>query len=299
MKGLPQFLIKKVNTNIRTGLRITFLAGLCLSAFLVLYSTTIKSPHYKINVLNTRIVLPSEEKLESTKDEKEKEATREESKAEAEPKIDIQEPVNWWSYPANIKKVTKTGDNLLVLVNKEYKLPSNYIPSNLTKIRSEYIRLTRTMYIRELVLIDLDALGKAAAEDNIDLSIVSAYRSYTTQEYTYNFWFDSKGGNQDELDKISARAGHSQHQLGTTVDFSTNEVNDNIGSIFHNTKAARWLEENAWKYGFVLAYPQGTESLTGYSYESWHYRYIGVENAAEWKQSGKILELWLRDRNIN
>jgi len=84
--------------------------------------------------------------------------------------------------------------------------------------------------------------------------------------------------------------------LGTTIDFSSPEVNYSLGINFSRTKASKWLEQNAWKYGFVLSYPKGYESVTGYSYESWHYRYIGRSNAEALKKSGKILELWLREK---
>jgi D-alanyl-D-alanine carboxypeptidase len=96
---------------------------------------------------------------------------------------------------------------------------------------------------------------------------------------------------------ISARAGHSQHQLGTAIDFSSAEINDGLSGIFANTQASKWLNENAWKYGFVISYPEGGEYATGYSYESWHYRYIGRSNAQEMINSGMILEKYLQSKN--
>lgn len=207
---------------------------------------------------------------------------------------------NWWSYPSPTLPVTRSGNDLLVLVNKQYQLPSTYAPSDLVNLSQQpnlNIRLTGTFYLRSVLIDDLRNLANAAQTAGLDMSIISAYRSYSTQQSTYQYWVNYNGGDTDAADTVSARAGHSQHQLGTAVDFSSSEVGDQIGNAFHNTAAAAWLRDHAWEYGFVIAYPQGAESITRYSYESWHYRYIGVANAAEWRASGLILEEWLAARN--
>jgi zinc D-Ala-D-Ala carboxypeptidase len=214
-------------------------------------------------------------------------------------------PVNttngWWEYPSEIKGVTKSGDDLLVLVNKEYKLSSTYAPSDLVSVCTniENIRCVNNtnFLLRNILIEDLKSLTDAAKSDGIDLSVRSAYRSYNTQVSTYNHWLSVNGGSVAATDRISARPGHSQHQLGTTIDFSSAEINDGLGGTFATTKASKWLGENAWKYGFVISYPAGYESVTGYSYESWHYRYIGKGNAQEMINSGMILELYLRSKN--
>lgn len=204
---------------------------------------------------------------------------------------------NWWDYPSTILPVTKSGNDLLVLVNKKYKLPSSYTPSlsNLGSITA--CKNSSSHSLRPEAKSALANLCTAAKNDGVTLKIQSTYRSYSTQQSTYNYWVGQVGKSQ--ADKISARAGHSQHQLGTALDFAT--YNSSGGELlwqsFNNTTAATWLKNNAWKYGFVIAYPQGYEATTGFSYESWHYRFIGVDNAASWKSSGKILELWLREKN--
>ena len=81
------------------------------------------------------------------------------------------------------------------------------------------------------------------------------------------------------------------------IDFSSNEIGDRLGDEFANTKASKWLIANAYKYGFVLSFPKGSESITGYKFESWHYRYVGVQYAREVADSGQILELYLRGNN--
>ncbi len=208
---------------------------------------------------------------------------------------------SWWNYPEDIKRVTRSGDDLLALVNKEYQLPSTYAPTDLVSICSHVTNLrcfnNANYLIRRILISDLQEMANAAIQDGIDLSIRSAYRSYATQQSTYNYWLSVNGGNIAATDKISARAGHSQHQLGTAIDFSSVEINDGLGGTFASTQASKWLADNAWKYGFVIGYPAGYESVTGYSYESWHYRYIGKEYAQDMVNGGMILELYLRSKN--
>jgi D-alanyl-D-alanine carboxypeptidase len=203
----------------------------------------------------------------------------------------------WWTYPSDIKGTTRSGDDLLVLVNKEYQLPSTYAPSDLVSASLSGLRKGESYLLRNILINDLKELVSAATTDGIDLSIRSGYRSYSTQVSTYNYWLSFNGGNVASADKISARAGHSQHQLGTAVDFSSSEIQDGLGGVFSSTQASVWLANNAWKYGFVISYPSGYESVTGYSYESWHYRYIGKVNAQEMNSKGMILELYLRSKN--
>ena len=205
--------------------------------------------------------------------------------------------VGWWTYPEDIKECTRNGNDLLVLVNKEYKLPSTYAPTGLVNLSSTGIINGSGYKLRNILVDDLTELVTDAKADGISLSVRSAYRSYSTQLSTYSYWVSYNGGCVECADRISARAGHSQHQLGTTIDFSSPEVNNQIGVLFNDTKASKWLASNAYLYGFVIGYPQGYESTTGYSYESWHYRYIGKTYAKEMHDSGMILETYLRSKN--
>ena len=205
--------------------------------------------------------------------------------------------IKWWEYPSTIYPTKRNGDDLLVLVNKQYKLPSSYAPKDLVKASKSGIRRGENYYLRSIVIPDLTRMITDAKSEGVDLSIVSGYRSYQTQIDTYNYWLKMNNGNTSLVDTFSARAGHSQHQLGTVIDFSTNEIRDKLGDEFSNTKASKWLSQHAYKYGFVISYPKGFENITGYKHESWHYRYIGVENAQNMINSRKILELYLRDHN--
>jgi zinc D-Ala-D-Ala carboxypeptidase len=203
---------------------------------------------------------------------------------------------NWWEYPNDIFTTQRDGSDLLVLVNKQYKLPSNYAPSDLVKASNSGIRRGENYQLRNILIPDLTNMINDAKSDGIDLSIVSAYRSFQTQKNTYNYWLSKNNNNIALVDTFSARPGHSQHQLGTAIDFSTNEISDRLGDEFASTKASNWLVTNAHKYGFVISYPKGYEHITGYKFESWHYRYIGKEYTQEMISTGLILELYLQDK---
>jgi LAS superfamily LD-carboxypeptidase LdcB len=205
---------------------------------------------------------------------------------------------SWAEYPESIKTVTRDPNDLLVLVNKKYQLPSTYSPSDLVSLESTGLRLTKSgLYMRSVLISDLTQLVSDIKDQGIDIAVTSAYRSYQTQQSTYNYWVAYNNGSTAAADTISARPGHSQHQLGTAIDFTTSQIKDQLGQQFAETPAGIWLAQNAWKYGFVMAYPQGYENITGYSFEPWHFRYIGKENASAWHSSGQILEVWLRGIN--
>ena len=203
-----------------------------------------------------------------------------------------------YAYPATILPCTRSGNDLLVLVNKSYALPSSYAPTDLVAITQSGVRATKSgLLIRNIIVSDLSALAAAATDQGIDLAVISTYRSYTTQQSTYNYWVTYNGGSTAAADTVSARPGHSQHQLGTAVDFTSSEIGDQLGQQFGTSAAGQWLAQHAWEYGFALAYPSGYDAITGYSYEPWHFRYIGRANAAEWHASGEILEVWLEGKN--
>lgn len=112
--------------------------------------------------------------------------------------------------------------------------------------------------------------------------VCSGFRSYTVQKNLYNSYVRRDGA--ENADRYSARPGHSEHQTGLAFDI--NYADDR----FKGTPEASWLAENAYKYGFILRYPEGKEPITGYMFEPWHYRYVGVENAAKIYASGLTLE---------
>ena len=196
------------------------------------------------------------------------------------------------SLPSPTIKVTNKGDNLLVLINKEIRLHSSYYPKDLVDLDKSIKTSYGSNQLRKEAAAALLKLFKAAEKKGFSLNVNSAYRSYQTQVATYNYWVSQVGVAQ--ADRFSARPGHSQHQLGTTVDITSASVSYKLMESFGNTTEGKWLAANAYKYGFVLSYPKGFEGITGYTYEPWHFRYIGVGNAKKWKNSGLILETFLQ-----
>lgn len=157
--------------------------------------------------------------------------------------------------------------NNIPLVNKTYALPSDYAPGGLTA-------QTQTAF-NKLVL--------GAAADGLNIYMISGYRSYEKQQKTYLGWCNTYGTQQ--ADRISARPGFSEHQLGMAIDVNS------LYESFENTAEGKWLAEHCWEYGFIIRYPKGKESYTGYSYEPWHIRYLGdVELAKKVTESGLCLE---------
>ena len=164
--------------------------------------------------------------------------------------------------------------SLYYLIDKKHNISSDYEPTNLVKLvkNEDYIINKTTLSLRKDVEAALRVMAQAAKEDGIMLDVSSTYRSYATQERTFNYWVSVDG--LEEAERESARPGTSQHQLGVAIDFG------NIEDSFALTDSSKWLVENAAKYGWSLSFPQGYEDVTGYRYESWHYRYIGVEACA-------------------
>ena len=129
----------------------------------------------------------------------------------------------------------------------------------------------------------LERMGTDASAAGIYLTILSGYRSYATQEQTYNNFVARDG--EERANQYSAKPGHSEHQTGLAVD-----LDDASGcalyTCFADTAAGQWLAANAWQYGFVLRYPDGYIDTTGYEFEPWHYRYVGTEVATAMHNSG-------------
>ncbi len=171
---------------------------------------------------------------------------------------------------ALVERVRTEPEELTWLVDKNHPLAAEYVPEDIRLLR-DYpapLVLNRTdLSLREIILPDLVAMVESAAEEGITLDISSSYRSYDYQAGLFQRNVDQLGLEQAERE--SARPGTSQHQLGTTVDFGS------VTAAFADTPAGRWLSDHAWRYGFSLSYPDGYEEITGYMYESWHYRYIG------------------------
>jgi D-alanyl-D-alanine carboxypeptidase len=134
--------------------------------------------------------------------------------------------------------------------------------------------------VRKFAIPDLTALATAARKAGVPLGTISTYRSYKTQIRLFNGY--AKGYGFDEAITFSARPGHSEHQLGLTIDFAPSGVARFIGG----DAAGRWMAANAWKYGWILSFPKGKIDVTCFSYEPWHFRYYGRELAKQIHDSG-------------
>jgi D-alanyl-D-alanine carboxypeptidase len=157
---------------------------------------------------------------------------------------------------------------LLARVDKERSLPTDYEPADLAGLDEKDLTVSRKGHrLRKTVLEALLVMDESARRAGITLLVSSTYRSFSYQAEV--FARNAQGLSAAEVALVSAQPGHSQHQLGTAIDFGS------ISDSFAATKAGIWLAENAGRFGFSLSYPKDMATVTGYSWESWHYRYIG------------------------
>ncbi len=170
----------------------------------------------------------------------------------------------------SLRPVLAESNDLLRLVDRDHGLEPDYVPPGLVALAEAHPEIPLRTGNERLTARAAGALADmvlAAEQDGIELMVSSAYRDYETQRQLHEYWIERLGRTMAEA--LSAPAGHSQHQLGTTVDFAP------VGRRFSETPQAEWLEQHAWRYGFSLSYPEGYETTTGYNYEPWHYRYVG------------------------
>ena len=190
-------------------------------------------------------------------------------------------------------------NGLFILVNKdeENHLDPAYVPEDLEPIR--YFAEDRNKYTRFMRAEAADAfhrLVEAAAEEGIDIVMTTAYRSYEFQQILWDNYVAQKG--EEEANKTSARPGESEHQTGLAADLSTSEIDYRNSSDFADTEAGRWVAEHAHEFGFILRYPQDKTEITGYSYEPWHIRYVGLTAAEDIYENGLALEEYLEQLDL-
>lgn len=174
--------------------------------------------------------------------------------------------------------VCLSGDPFLwILVDKTHPLPDGYAPDDLVNLSGGSYEVNRPGHrLRQAAADSLEEMAVAARTGGITLTASSAYRSYEYQVEVYGRNVREMG--REAADRESARPGYSQHQLGLVVDFGAED--GSIGDHFAQTDAGRWMASNASRYGWSLSFPQGMEAVTGYRWESWHYRYVGRDLAA-------------------
>lgn len=166
--------------------------------------------------------------------------------------------------------------SITVLVDKYHSLPADYVPSDLAE---PYVNSTgEVIQVSAKAADSLKELINAANEAEIPIYLTGGYISYDTQE---DYYLDrAKLVGEAEASKTTPKAGYSEHQTGLAVDFSNEPTGLGISASFAETDTGKWLYAHAHEYGFILRYPEGKESITGYSYFPWHYRYVGKDIAS-------------------
>ena len=189
--------------------------------------------------------------------------------------------------------------NISVLVNKEYSLPEDYQPDDLVYPEVDFI-FEETIEKRMMRSEAAEALQKmfATAEtQNLHLAGVSAYRSHETQQSLFDNYVSRDG--LEKAKTYSALPGTSEHETGLAIDVTTADGACAAQDCFGDTEEAKWLAEHGHEYGFIIRYPEGKESITGYKYEPWHIRYVGVDAATEIFENSLTLEEYYNALPVN
>ena len=161
--------------------------------------------------------------------------------------------------------------SLYYLIDKKHSVDESYVPTHLVKIQSNnfYVVNKKDIYLREDAEAALREMAGNAKADGVTLDVSSTYRSYAYQKNLFDYWVKVDG--LEEAERESARPGTSQHQLGTAIDFGS------IDDDYDKTPGGKWMYEHCGEYGWSLSFPKGYEDVTGYRWECWHFRYIGIE----------------------
>lgn len=183
------------------------------------------------------------------------------------------------------------------LVDKNHALSQDYVPSDLVTVDVRVVNENGANQLRQIASQALSNLFAAADNDGITLYADSGYRSYDTQAGLFSAYAERSG--EAEANRYSARAGHSEHQTGLTMDVTAESVNFQLLQSFGETEEGMWVAENAHRYGFIISYPEGTEEITGYMYEPWHLRFLGISLATEIYESGLTYQEYLMERGFD
>ena len=171
-------------------------------------------------------------------------------------------------------RYTKKKQWKKTLLDTKLRIPRDYKPWDLVSVKQADI--AGSGKVRKKMIADLKALGRAARQAGKPLAVRSAWRSYQYQKALFDSYVSTYGW--DKAVKFSARPGHSEHQLGTTVDFTVGPGVP-LSTKFGDSPSGKWLARNGWKYGFIMSYPKGMRQWSCYGYEPWHWRYFGRDLA--------------------
>lgn len=186
--------------------------------------------------------------------------------------------------------VVSDPSSITVLVNKHRRLPPGWAPPDLVEpdVAFTFSGEDPKRRLREPAARALESLFAAAARAGTPLAAVSGYRSEQTQADLYGLAVSQRG--EAAADAHHARPGHSEHQTGLAMDVTSADGTCAVEDCFGATPAAAWLASHAAEHGFIVRYPAGKEAITGYGYEPWHLRFVGVEVAQQLAAAGLVLE---------
>lgn len=182
---------------------------------------------------------------------------------------------------------------ITILVNKRFRLPADYRPADLVEPKVPFIfqEYHEKRLMRQEAAGALEAMFAAAEKDGIYLAGVSGFRSYETQKSLFDYYVRTQG--EATARKYSAEPGHSEHQTGLAMDVSGSTGECAVEDCFAETPEARWVADHGPEFGFIIRYPKGKESITGYNYEPWHLRYVGTAWSKAIAATGLTLEEYL------
>lgn len=223
----------------------------------------------------TTVKKESDKKEEMTEETEQKEETAENQEQTDQQGTDNSEQ--------NYEEVTVTQNSdvvdnytdILCVANKKHALPYDYVPGDL---RTVNVDRSANWQMRDEAATALENMFAAASDDGVTLVACSGYRSAVYQDQLYSGYVQSYG--TATADSISSRPGYSDHQTGLAMDIGDHDQATVFTTDMKNTPEGKWLYAHAHEYGFILRYPEGKESITGYSFEPWHYRYVGTATAS-------------------
>ncbi len=183
-------------------------------------------------------------------------------------------------------------NDIAVLVNKTHELPSDFEPMNLVQPDVRFVSGAVNRLMREEAADALEQLFTGAEEAGFRLYALSGYRKYSYQKQLFELNVE-RYGSIEVANMYSAKPGQSEHQTGLAMDITSESVDFDLVEEFGDMPEGKWLAANAHKYGFIIRFPKGKEHITGYAYEPWHVRFLGVDLATKVYNSGLTYEEYL------
>jgi zinc D-Ala-D-Ala carboxypeptidase len=276
---------------------ILFLTGCSMDSVLDKF-TFIQSDENAVQEEEQKLNGEVSEKMNGNKEEtadhgemKENGQGNEPETASADPKLTLEASLFNEVVQVNGKNVIQNATNTMALVNKGFALPDGYAPTDLVRPKVAFSfgdQDIEKSYLREEAATALELMFSDAVKNGLHLFAVSGYRSYNRQKVVFDAEVNKVG--YEKAVQAVAVPGNSEHQTGLSMDISSESAHFGLTEQFGETAEGKWLANHAHRFGFVQRYPKGKEGITGYQYESWHYRYVGVKVATEIFENQLTLE---------